>query len=493
MKTGSQRLGTSCVLDFLRNSLRFLPSFLSGHAPDRHPSFSEYTLMPSFQQLRLASAHLRQLIVFVTLIGLVVLIQGCATSTTTLRQPRSGSEEELHALAKGIHERALTMDTHADISANFASEKDDINSADNKRQVTLPKMRKGGLDAEFFAVFTPVGPLNDSSYENAHRNALNLFDAIHRLPTNYPDQIDIAYTADDVVRIHKSGKLVACIGVENGYPIGTDLGRLKEFYDRGARYITLTHTAHNQICDTSTPRDDEEKELYGGLSPFGVRVVQEMNRLGIMVDVSHTSKKATLAALALSKAPVIASHSGADAVNKNPRNVDDETLQVIKMRGGVVQVVGLADYIKTRQDSPERVAALDAVRKEYGLPEGRGAAARQAMQALTQEQRTQYRGKTAEINVKFPRPQVTVQDMVDHIDHIVKVIGVDYVGIGSDFDGGGGVTGWNGADDAFNITLELVKRGYSEDDIRKIWGENLLRVWREVERVAKELQAAEKR
>ena len=421
-----------------------------------------------------------------------LLLQGCSSLRTTQRQPRTGSEEEIRVLANGIHERALTMDTHGDISANFASDKDDVGSVENKRQVTLPKMRKGGLDAEFFAVFTSVGPRTDSAYENAHRNALNQFDAIHRLPTRYPDQIDIAYTANDVVRIHKSGKLVACIGVENGYPIGTDLRRLKEFYDEGARYITLTHTAHNQICDSSTPRDDEEKELHGGLSTFGIKVVLEMNRLGMMVDVSHSSKKTTLAALALSGAPIIASHSGADAVNKNPRNLDDETLQAIKARRGVVQVVALADYVKTRPDSPERVAAMGALRKEYSLPEGRGAGARQAMQGLTQEQRTKYREKMAELNAKFPRAPVTVEDMVDHIDHIVSVIGVDYVGIGSDFDGGGGVIGFNGADDAFNITLELVKRGYSEEDIKKIWGENLLRVWRDVERVAKEMQAAER-
>jgi len=427
------------------------------------------------------------------LLTFFLLLQGCSSLSTTQRQPRTGSEEEIRALAKGIHERALTMDTHADISPNLGSEKDDVGSPENKRQVTLPKMRKGGLDAEFFAVFTSVGPRTDSAYENAHRNALNLFDAIHRLPMKYPDQIDIAYTADDVVRIHKGGKLVACIGVENGYPIGTDLRRLKEFYDKGARYITLTHSDHNQICDSSTPRDEEQKELYGGLSPFGMQVVLEMNRLGIMVDVSHASKNATLAALALSKAPVIASHSGADAVNKSPRNLDDKTLLAIKARGGVVQMVSLADYIKTRVDSPERVAALDALRKEYGLPEGRGAAFRQAAQILTPEQRAKYRERMREADAKFPRPVVTLQEMVDHIDHIVNVIGVDYVGIGSDFDGGGGVTGWNGADDAFNITLELVKRGYTEEDIKKIWGENLLRVWREVERVAKELQRADPR
>lgn len=424
------------------------------------------------------------------LLALASLIQGCSSLSTTQRQPRTGSEEAIRVLAKGIHERALTMDTHADISANFASDKDDVGSAENKRKVTLPKMRNGGLDAEFFAVFTPVGVRTDSAYENAYRNAQNLFDAVHRLPTKYPDQIDIAYTADDVVRIHKSGKLVACIGVENGYPIGADLGRLKEFYDKGARYITLTHSDHNQICDSSTPRDEEQQELYGGLSPFGEQVVLEMNRLGIMVDVSHASKKATLAALALSKAPVIASHSGADVVNKNPRNVDDETLRAIKARGGVVQVVSLADYIKTRPDSPERAAAMDSLRKQFGQTGGRGGGARQSSRALTPEQRTQFHEKMSELNVKFPRPEVTVQDMIDHVDHIEKTIGVDYVGIGSDFDGGGGLAGWNGADDAFNITLELVKRGYSEDDIRKIWGENLLRVWREVERVARELQAA---
>jgi len=278
--------------------------------------------------------------------------------------------------------------------------------------------------------------------------------------------------------------------MENGYPAATDLTRIKEFYDKGARYITLTHTAHNQICDSSTPRDDQPKEEYGGLSEFGKQVVREMNRLGMMVDVSHTSKKATLAALALSKTPIIASHSGASAVNEHPRNLDDETLRAIKKNGGVVQLVALADYIKKRVDTPERLAALDVVRKEFGIPEGRGEAARKVMQALSQEARTKYREKVREVDTRFPRSLVTAQDMVDHIDHIVSVIGVDHVGIGTDFDGGGGVTGFNDASEAMNITMELVKRGYTEEEIDKIWGENLLRVWRDVERVAKEMQSS---
>ncbi|MCX6134453.1 MAG: dipeptidase [Ignavibacteriales bacterium] len=431
----------------------------------------------------------RVLLGVVILPVLVLFFSGCSSTGTLQRQAKSIPEAELRALAAGIHERALTMDTHDDISGNFGAEGDDEASPENKRQVTLFKMKKGGLDAEFFAVFTSVGDRSAASYEAAYKTAIALFDAIRRLPQRYPELVEIAYTAADVLRIHKSGKLVACIGMENGYPAAADLGRIKEFYDKGARYITLTHTAHNQICDSSTPRDGQPNEEYGGLSDFGKNVVREMNRLGMMVDVSHTSKKATLAAIALSKAPVIASHSGASAVNQHLRNLDDESLLAIRKNGGVVQVVSLADYIKTRVDPPGRSAAQDSIRKEYGIPEGRGDAARKAMQALSEEQRAKFREKIRGLDTKYPRSLVTVQDMVDHIDHVVRVIGVDHVGIGTDFDGGGGVTGFNDAGEAMNITTELVKRGYTEEDIDKIWGGNLLRVWRDVERVAKEIQS----
>jgi membrane dipeptidase len=422
-------------------------------------------------------------------IAMIVLLCGCSSSGSLQRQRLSLSEAELRTVSEAIHARALTIDTHDDISGNFASDKEDESSPENKRQVSLPKMKSGGLDVEFFAVFTSVGDRSPASYEAAYKNATSLFDAIHRLPEKYPNMIDIAFSPDDVERIHASGKLVACIGVENGYPIANDISRVKEFYNRGARYITLTHTGHNQICDTSTPRDSAKPEEYGGLSEFGRKVVLEMNRLGMMVDVSHASNKATLEILALSKAPIIASHSGAYALDENPRNVDDATLKAIQKNGGVVQVVSLADYIKKRTDSPERLAALATVRKDFGIPEAQGPGVRQAMQALSQEQRMKYREKVREVDVKFPRSPVTVQDMVDHIDHIVDVIGVDHVGIGTDFDGGGGVIGFNDASESLNVTVELVKRGYSEEEIRKIWGGNLLRVWREVELVAKELQS----
>jgi membrane dipeptidase len=432
--------------------------------------------------------HSRTALTFALLLTVSAFLAGCSSSVTIQRQPRTLPEDQLIALAREIHSRALTIDTHDDISGNFASDTDDESSQENKRQVSLAKMKKGGLNVEFFAVFTSVGDRTPASYESAYKTAITLFDAIHRLPVRYPGLVEIATTPADVLRIHGNGKLVACIGMENGYPIGTELSRVKEFYDKGTRYITLTHSGHNQICDSSTPPEDQPREEYGGLSEFGRQVVREMNRLGMMVDVSHTSRKSTFEALALSKAPIIASHSGSAAVNEHLRNLDDDELRAIQKNGGVVQVVSLADYIKKRVDPPGRQEAQEAIRKEFGIPEGRGEAARKALQGLTPEQRTSYRDKMRDLDIRFPRTQVTVQDMVDHIDHIVKTIGVDHVGIGTDFDGGGGVTGFNGADESLNITLELVRRGYSEEEIDKIWGGNLLRVWSEVERVAKEIQ-----
>ncbi len=227
------------------------------------------------------------------------------------------------------------------------------------------------------------------------------------------------------------------------------------------------------------------------MSEFGKQVIAEMNRLGIMVDVSHISKKSALDAMSLSKAPVIASHSGARAINDNARNLDDETLLALKKNGGVVQCVALGEFVKTRPVSPERQDAINVVRKEFGLPEsraGRGGGFRRGAQSLSQEQIAKFIERMREVDVKFPLPPVTVQDFVNHIDHAVKLIGVDHVGISSDFDGGGGITGWNNAAETFNVTLELVRRGYSEQDVAKLWGGNLLRVWQGVEKTAAGLQ-----
>jgi microsomal dipeptidase-like Zn-dependent dipeptidase len=419
------------------------------------------------------------------LLAVLLVPQGCSPQRTASTM----SEDELTAFASRVHERALTIDTHDDISFDFATEKDDPGNPNNRRQVTLAKMKQGGLDVGFFIVYVGQGERTPEGYDVAYRQAITKFDAIHRMTRMYPDQIELAYTPDDVVRIHRSGKLVACIGIENGWPIGKDLAKVKEFYDRGARYITLAHGGHNDICDSATPRQGEPEAEHNGVSEFGKQVIAEMNRWGIMVDISHISKKSALDALKLSKAPVIASHSGARAVNDHPRNLDDETLLELKKNGGVIQLVALRDFVKTRRPSAERQQALAALRKEFGLPEqgGMGAIGR-LMESWPDERRAAFRERMQELDRKHPLPPVTVQDFVDHIDHVVKLIGIDHAGISSDFDGGGGVDGWNDASETPNVTKELIRRGYTEEQIQKLWGGNLLRVWREVQRVASELQ-----
>ncbi len=410
----------------------------------------------------------------------IVILSMLIVSSLFLSCEVTMSEEELTAKARGIHENLLTIDTHDDIPLTFASEEVDP-GVRGDRQMDLPKMIEGGLDAGFFIVFVGQTERTPENYAKAKEDAMTKFNAIHRMTEEmYPDKIELAYTADDVVRINNSGKLVACIGIENGYVVGKDLSLLKKYHDLGARYITLAHNGHNDICDSANPREqlgDSESE-HNGVSEFGKKVIAEMNRLGIMVDVSHISKKSMLDAVSLSKAPVIASHSSTRALCDVSRNMDDEQLQALKTNGGVMQTVALGNFVK---NPPEKQTAMETLFEELGV---RG---RRAIRQLSDEKQAVYRKRRDEINEKWP--PATVQDFVDHIDHAVKLIGIDHVGISSDFDGGGGIKGWKDASETFNVTLELVRRGYSEEEITKIWGGNLLRVWREVERVASEMQA----
>jgi membrane dipeptidase len=434
------------------------------------------------------------------------------------------------AKARGIHERVMTLDTHNDISPNnFTAECNYTQDLGN--QVNLPKMIKGGLDASFFIVYVGQGPLTPEGYADAYRQAIEKFDAIHRLTEQIaPDKIGLALTSADARRIYASGRKVAFIGVENGYPLGEDLGRIKEFHDRGARYMSLAHNGHSQLSDSNT--GEREGWRWNGLSPMGKQAIAEMNRVGIMIDVSHPSKASMMQTLALTKAPIIASHSAVRKLADVSRNLDDEQLLALKKNGGVMQTVAFNSYVKVASDSPERTNALDALRKEFNLPaatplggggrggargagaaagapsaetnpctSGRGGRGRQgagagrggrgnALASLTDEQRADLQKKLADVDAKFPPPaRATVKDFVDHIDYAVKLIGIDHVGISSDFDGGGGVDGWNGADETFNVTLELVRRGYTEPQIAKLWSGNLLRVLDEVQAVARKLQA----
>jgi membrane dipeptidase len=402
------------------------------------------------------------------------------------------ADAALVAKARAIHDRVIALDTHDDIDpANFTRDKNYTQRLDT--QVNLPKMEEGGLDASFFIVYVGQGELTAEAYDKAYKAAIEKFDAIHRLTKEIaPDQIGLALTAADVRRIAATGRKVALIGVENGYPIGTDIRRVKEFYDRGGRYMSLAHNGHSQLADSNTGERDGVW-LHNGLSDLGKQAIAEMNRLGIMVDLSHPSKAANLQAIALSKAPVIASHSAVRALCDHSRNMDDEQLLALKKNGGVIQTVAFNSYVKTPPpDSPERAAAVAALRKAFGLPEpagGRGG--RGALAQLSAEQRTAYLARQAEIDKKFPPPpRATVKDFVDHIDYAVKLIGIDHVGISSDFDGGGGVAGWNDASETFNVTVELVRRGYTEEQIAKLWSGNLLRVMERVEKVAKNLQSS---
>ncbi|MFW6331493.1 MAG: membrane dipeptidase [Gemmatimonadota bacterium] len=359
------------------------------------------------------------------------------------------------------------------MTSRFAAE---INPCEEtERQADVPKLEEGGVDATFFVVYVGQGERTPEGYADARQTALDRFDAIHRMAeTLCPDRIELAYTVDDVHRIEASGKLVAVIGLENGYMIGRDLSLLERYYDRGGRYMTLSHNGHNDITDSANPRDGEPEAEHGGLSEFGERVVREMNRLGMLVDVSHISGEAVLDAVRVSSAPVIASHSATQALRPIPRNLGDAQLRAIADAGGVVQIVGLDSFVKAPED--EKRAAQDALREEMGITDYA------AWQELTDEERADYRRRQAEIEERWPGGSVA--DFVDHVDYAVQLIGIDHVGIASDFDGGGGVIGWDSAAESLNVTLELVRRGYTEEEIAKLWGGNLLRVWSENERLA---------
>ena len=371
------------------------------------------------------------------------------------------SNDALVANARAIHERVMTIDTHIDFDpAHFTA------ACNYTRrlvtQVNLPKMRDGGLDVAFFVVQVPQGPLTPAGYADAYRQAAVKFDAVHRLTEQIaPKEIQLALSSGDVSRIAQSGRKVAVIGIENGYPIGTDLSRVREFYGRGARYMGLAHTGHNQLADSHSGEGTKDAP-NNGISRLGREVIAEMNRLGMMVDISHMSRLAALQAIALSKAPVIASHSAVRALVDHNRNLDDEQLLAVKKNGGAVQIVAYAGYLKA------------------GAHSGR-APIRNAVAAGTVAPCPIEPASAKPLSVEG-RPGV--KELVDHIDYAVKLIGVDHVGIASDFDGGGGIEGWDSAADTMNVTIELVRRGYSEADIDKLWGRNLLRVWADVERLA---------
>tara|TARA_R110001583_G_scaffold33302_7_gene112480 strand:+ start:3535 stop:4830 length:1296 start_codon:yes stop_codon:yes gene_type:complete len=395
---------------------------------------------------------------------------------------------------KEIHEKVITIDTHDDINVNNFT--DSVNYTQRlTTQINIPKMVEGGLDVSWLIVYTGQDSLNAEGYAKAKANAMAKFDAIHRLCEEIaPDEIELALTSDDVRRIVASGKKVAMIGVENAYPIGEDLSGFEEYFNLGARYISLSHNGHSQFCDSNTGEEDDIW-LYNGLSDLGKEAVKEMNRLGIMIDVSHPSKESMVQMINLSKAPIIASHSSARALCGHSRNLDDEQLLMMKENGGVVQTVAFRSYLNTEKND-KRTAYMKNIYTQVADSLGIAWYERSQIKDLTESQKedffNNYR-KVMDIGTEIAKTKtdvpadVSVVDFVDHIDYMVDLIGIDHVGISSDFDGGGGIEGWSDASETMNVTAELVKRGYTEEEIEKLWGGNLLRVLDEVQAVADEL------
>jgi len=405
--------------------------------------------------------------------------------------------DEILKKAQAIHDRVLVLDTHVDISVtNFTADKNYTEDLGN--QVNLPTMEAGGLDVAWFIVYTGQGALTPEGYDKAYENAISKFDAIHRLTKEIaPERIGLAVSSAEAKELHASGKKIAMIGVENAYPLGTDISRVKEFYDRGARYMSLSHNGHSQFCDSNTGEKDS-LWVDKGVSDLGKLVIKEMNKWGIMIDVSHPSKQSIKDMITLSKAPIIASHSSARALCNHSRNLDDEQLEWMKSNGGVVQTVAFSSYVSTEKHSAHAAALSEkvtALAKERGLEMKSWDEIRKLEATERDRYMKTYRAMSEEaasmMSDEDPKP-VDVADYVDHIDYLVKKMGLDHVGISSDFDGGGGIYGWNDASETLNVTAELVKRGYTEAQIAQLWSGNLLRVLDDVAAIAKELQAADK-
>ncbi|WP_295179849.1 dipeptidase [uncultured Christiangramia sp.] len=404
-------------------------------------------------------------------------------------------DSELIEKATRIHERVITIDTHNDININnFTTENNYTQDLDT--QVNLPKMMAGGLDVSWLIVYTGQGELNEQGYAEAYKNAISKFDAIHRLTEIYaPEAIGLATTSAEVRKLVAEGKKVAMIGVENAYPVGTDLSRIKEFYERGARYMSLSHNGHSQFSDSNTGEENDQW-LHNGLSELGEKAVLEMNKYGIMIDVSHPSKEAIKDMFSISKAPLIASHSSARALCNHSRNLDDELLELFRDNGGVVQTVAFSSYLNTEKHNAFSKAETE-VFKNTADQLGLSYLESDSVQKLDDTAKENYYKELKKIriaakngleNLNETSTPVAVVDFVDHIDYLVEKIGIDHVGISSDFDGGGGIYGWDDASETLNVTIELVRRGYSEQEIAKLWGENLLRVLDEVQEVSKNLQ-----
>jgi membrane dipeptidase len=368
-----------------------------------------------------------------------------------------------------IHREALVIDTHTDTPMQLIHNGFDlgIRNEPPDSRVDYPRLREGEVDGIFFALFTSQRERTPDKYEQAYQLVHQMIDSTLVSLKENSELAELAISSDDVSRISANQKTAIYFGMENGFPLAKDLSRVGEFYRLGVRYITLCHSSNNDLCDSST---DPKGPEHDGVSDFGAGVIAEMNRLGMMIDVSHISDAAFYDVLALSKAPVIASHSSVRALCDHPRNLSDDMIKALAENGGVLQICILGNYIRPADTTSVNYVKHQELRKKYNN-----------FQYASEEERKAAWAEWDAIERDFPPELPTIAEAVDHIDHVVKLVGIDYVGIGSDFDGGGGLSDCADVSDFPKITEELVRRGYTEDDINKIWGGNFLRVFRAVE------------
>jgi membrane dipeptidase len=406
----------------------------------------------------------------------LLILSLCAASMLVFAE--KNADVKFEKKVQRIHAKCLTVDTHCDTPMLMVKPGFNVREEHEapKYRVDFPRMKKGGLDAMFFAVFTGQKPRTEENYRKTYDLANQMLDSIHSSLKHNSDLATLALKADDLAKIEKTGKRAIFIGMENGFPLAKDLSRVEEFYNRGVRYITLCHSYHNDVCDSSS---DAKPAEHNGVSDFGKQVIAEMNRLGMMVDLSHASDKSFFDAIELSKAPIIASHSSVRAIAQHNRNMTDEMIKKLAAKGGVIQICILDEYIKNPDTTAVSYKRIKQIRKIYAS----------GMEKMTEAEKEALFAEWDELKAWKQTELPNVKDLVDHIDHVKNLVGVDYVGIGSDFDGGGGLIDCTDVSQFPNITRELLRRGYTETEIRKIWGGNLLRVFREVEKVGEKLRA----
>ncbi len=387
------------------------------------------------------------------------------------------SDAKFEKKAQRIHNKCLTIDTHCDTPMLMVKPGFNVRDEHEAPQyrVDLPRMKKGGLDAMFFAVFTSQKARTENNYMSTYKLANQMLDSIHSMLKHNSDLATLALKADDLAKVEKTGKRAIYIGMENGFPLAKDLSRVEEFYKRGVRYITLCHSFHNDICDSSS---DKKPAEHNGVSDFGKQVIAEMNRLGMMVDVSHASDKSFFDVVEYSKAPIIASHSSVRAIARHNRNMTDEMIKKLAEKGGVIQICLLDEYIKNPDTTTVKFQRMKLLHKRY-----------RESDKMSEAEKTALSKEWDEVEAMDQDKLPGVNELCDHIDYVKKLVGVDYVGIGSDFDGGGGLRDCADVSQFPNITRELLRRGYTESEIKKIWGGNLLRVFKEVEKVSEKLRA----